>query len=243
MSSTTVIERKPKNLAVHTNPEHSLHLVESDIPEPGPDDCLIHVRATGICGSDVHFWKHGHIGDMVVVGENGLGHESAGSVVKVGSNVTDFKEDIFFSTPPVHGTLRRYHVHPAAWLHKLPEETTFEEGSLLEPLSVALAGIDRSNLRLGDPLVICGAGPIGLVSLLAAHAAGAAPIVITDMDSSRLERAKQFVPRVRTVQVDRDQDAKEIGARITEALGTKAKLVLECTGVESSIHAGIYISW
>ncbi|KAI7523126.1 hypothetical protein KC331_g18864 [Hortaea werneckii] len=124
---------------------------------------------------------------MVVVGENGLGHESAGSVVKVGSNVTDFKE--------------------------------------------------------GDPLVICGAGPIGLVSLLAAHAAGAAPIVITDMDSSRLERAKQFVPRVRTVQVDRDQDAKEIGARITEALGTKAKLVLECTGVESSIHAGIYISW
>lgn len=150
--------------------------------------------------------------------------------------------DIFFSTPPVHGTLRRYHVHPAAWLHKLPKETTFEEGSLLEPLSVALAGIDRSNLRLGDPLVICGAGPIGLVSLLAAHAAGAAPIVITDMDSSRLERAKQFVPRVRTVQVDRDQDAKEIGARITEALGTKAKLVLECTGVESSIHAGIYVS-
>ncbi|KAI6836425.1 GroES-like protein [Hortaea werneckii] len=272
MSSTTVIERKPKNLAVHTNPEHSLHLVESDIPEPGPDDCLIHVRATGICGSDVHFWKHGHIGDMVVVGENGLGHESAGSVVKVGSNVTDFKEgdrvalecgvpcskptcdacrsgrynacpaDIFFSTPPVHGTLRRYHVHPAAWLHKLPKDTTFEEGSLLEPLSVALAGIDRSNLRLGDPLVICGAGPIGLVSLLAAHAAGAAPIVITDMDSSRLERAKQFVPRVRTVQVDKEQDAKDIGARITEALGTKAKLVLECTGVESSIHAGIYAS-
>lgn len=87
----TVTERKPRNIAVHTNPEHSLHLVHSEIPEPGPDDCLIHVRATGICGSDVHFWKHGHIGDMVVCGENGLGHESAGSVLEVGSNVKDFQ--------------------------------------------------------------------------------------------------------------------------------------------------------
>lgn len=151
-------------------------------------------------------------------------------------------EVVFFSTPPHHGTLRRYHVHPAAWLHRLPDQSTYEEGSLLEPLSVALAGIDRSNLRLGDPLVICGAGPIGLVSLLAAHAAGAAPIVITDMDSSRLQRAKQLVPRVRTVEVQRGQDAKELGAHIIEKLGGKAKLVLECTGVESSIHAGIYVS-
>lgn len=51
----------------------------------------MHVRATGICGSDVHFWKHGHIGPMVVTGDNGLGHESAGVVVRVGDNVTNFK--------------------------------------------------------------------------------------------------------------------------------------------------------
>lgn len=67
---------------------------------------------------------------------------------------------------------------------------SFEEGALLEPLSVALAGIERAGLRLGDSLVICGAGPIGLVSLLAAHAAGAAPIVITDLDEARLEMAR-----------------------------------------------------
>lgn len=78
---------------------------------------------------------------------------------------------------------------------------SFEEGALLEPLSVALAGIERAGLRLGDPLVICGAGPIGLVSLLAAHAAGAAPLVITDLDENRLEMAKRLVPRVRTVKV------------------------------------------
>ena len=119
---------------------------------------------------------------------------------------------------------------------------TFEEGSLLEPLSVALAAIDRSQLRLGDPLVICGAGPIGLIALLAANAAGAAPIVVTDIDESRLERAKALVPRTRTVHVGNGVKAKELGGRIADTLGVKAKLVLECTGVESSVHAGIYVS-
>lgn len=281
--------RKPHNIAVQTNPQHDLHLVNCDVPKPGPNDCLVHVRATGICGSDVHFWKHGRIGDMVVCGENGLGHESAGTVIQVGKNVTKFKQgkhrcgsrdlrtyvscflgdrvaiecgipcskptcffcrtgrynacpDVtFYSTPPHHGTLRRYHVHPEAWLHHLPDALTYEEGSLLEPLSVALAGIERADLRLGDPLVICGAGPIGLVSLLAAHAAGASPIVITDLDENRLAKAKELIPRVRTVLVERGVESKKIGEKIVESLGQEAKLVLECTGVESSIHTGIYV--
>lgn len=150
---------------------------------------------------------------------------------------------MFFSTPPHHGTLRRYHSHPEAWLHHLPDNLSYEEGSLLEPLSVALAGIDRSNLRLGDPLVICGAGPIGLVTLLAAHAAGAAPIVITDIDANRLAMAKQLIPRVRTVHVQRGVKSSALGKQIVETLGQEAKLVLECTGVESSIHAAIYVSF
>lgn len=61
-----------------SEPGHTLSLAQADVSK-------------GICGSDVHFWKHGHIGDMVVCGENGLGHESAGSVIAVGSNVTNFK--------------------------------------------------------------------------------------------------------------------------------------------------------
>lgn len=90
-------------------------------------------------------------------------------------------------------------------------------------------------------MVICGAGPIGMVSLLAAHAAGAAPIVITDLDDNRLAMAKSLVPRVRTVQIQRGDDAKANAERMKQALGQEAKLVLECTGVESSIHAGIYV--
>jgi len=119
---------------------------------------------------------------------------------------------------------------------------SYEEGALLEPLSVALAGIERSGLRLGDPLVICGAGPIGIVTLLAAHAAGAAPIVITDLDEGRLKVAKSLVPRVRTVQISTDKSAQNIAEEIKSALGQEAKLVMECTGVESSIHSAIYVS-
>ncbi|CBF77734.1 hypothetical protein AN4336.2 [Aspergillus nidulans FGSC A4] len=243
-----ILQKKPKNIAIHTSPVHDLRVVDCEIPRLAPDGCLIHVRATGICGSDVHFWKHGRIGPMVVTGDNGLGHESAGVVLQVGDAVTRFKpgkyhacpDVVFFSTPPHHGTLRRYHAHPEAWLHRLPDHVSFEEGALLEPLTVALAGIDRSGLRLADPLVICGAGPIGLVTLLAANAAGAAPIVITDIDSNRLAKAKELVPRVQPVLVQKQESPQELAGRIVQRLGQEARLVLECTGVESSVHAGIY---
>lgn len=147
MSSTTVIERKPKNLAVHTNPEHSLHLVESDIPEPGPDDCLIHVRATGICGSDVHFWKHGHIGDMVVVGENGLGHESAGSVVKVGSNVTDFKEGKLCILGLPARLLLRQTLQEIVWLLNVACRVQSPHAMLVAPADTTHARQISSSLR------------------------------------------------------------------------------------------------
>ncbi|EME86542.1 uncharacterized protein MYCFIDRAFT_72475 [Pseudocercospora fijiensis CIRAD86] len=271
-SSSEILTHKPTtNISITTNPQHDLHINTShEIPTPGPKECLVHVRATGICGSDIHFWKEGRIGSSVITEECGLGHESSGEIIKMGREVEGFRvgdrvalecgipcskpscfacrtgqyhgcPDItFFSSPPVHGTLRRYHVHPAAWLHRLPNSISFEEGALLEPLSVALAGIDRSGLRMGDPLVICGAGPIGMVSLLSAHAAGAAPIVITDLDESRLKMAKALVPRVRTVLVKREESPEEIAGGVKAALGQEAKLVIECTGVQSSIWSGIY---
>ncbi|KAF2207769.1 hypothetical protein CERZMDRAFT_71284 [Cercospora zeae-maydis SCOH1-5] len=269
--STTTRSLQP-NIAIHTNPEHELHILEQPVPVPKRNECLIHIRATGICGSDVHFWEHGKIGSSLITGSQGLGHESAGEVVGVGEDVKGLKigdrvalecgipcskpsctscrtgqyhgcpEKIFYSSPPIHGTLRRYHCHPEAWLHKLPENMTFEEGALLEPLSVALAGIDRSGVRMGDPLVICGAGPIGIIVLLSANAAGAAPIVITDIDESRLAFAKRLVPRARTVRVQMGEEPQAVAGNIKKALGQEAKLVIECTGVESSIHSGIYAS-
>ena len=90
MSSTTTPTLK-QNLAVTTTPSHTLHLREVPTPTPGANECLIHVRATGICGSYVHFWKEGGIGDSKVEGELGLGHESAGVVVQVGDEVRDWE--------------------------------------------------------------------------------------------------------------------------------------------------------
>jgi L-iditol 2-dehydrogenase len=262
---------KDANIAAFYNPAHEIHLVQKPVPKPGPGQVLVHVRATGICGSDVHFWKHGRIGDsMVVRDECGSGHESAGEVVEVGEGVTEWKagdrvamengvpcskpscdpcrtgryngcpDVVFFSTPPYHGTLTRWHLHPAEWLHRLPDNVSFEEGSLCEPLAVALAGIDRSGLRLGDPVVICGAGPIGLVTLLSARAAGAEPIVITDLFQSRLDFVKSLVPSVHTVLIDRNASPKEQAEVIKKAAGGSLQLALECTGVESSIHTAIF---
>ncbi|KAF8634563.1 hypothetical protein AX17_004153 [Amanita inopinata Kibby_2008] len=259
------------NIAVFYNPNNDIHLVQKPRPKPGHGQVLLHVRATGICGSDIHFWQHGRIGDtMVVTDECGSGHESAGEVVEVGEGVTQWKvgdrvaieagvpcsqpacdacrtgrynacpDVVFFSTPPYHGTLTRWHLHPAQWLHRLPDNVSFEEGALCEPLSVALAGIERAGLRLGDPVLICGAGPIGLATLLAARAAGAEPIVITDLFQSRLDFAKKLVPGVRTVSILRGSTPRENANRIKEAADGPLKLALECTGVESSIQNAIY---
>ena len=90
-SAADSLSRKPQNLAVKTNPAHELKIVEVETPTPGPDDCLVHVRATGICGSDVHFWKSGSIGESLIEQDQGLGHESSGIVVKTGDNVTNLK--------------------------------------------------------------------------------------------------------------------------------------------------------
>ena len=285
---TEVLERKPCNIAVNRNPQHDLHLVEFDIPEPGPKECLVQVPATGICGSDVHFWKRGKIGDMVVVGENNMGHGSAGVVVKARSEATRFKPgrplkrisvvaltpidrrshcprvrrscslpicyfyrtgrynacpDVKFLSPPtLDGTLRIYHVHPEAWLHALPDNPPYEEGCLLESLSFALTGAERSSLRLSTSLAICGAGPIGPIALLAAHAASAAPAIIADLDKNRLEEPKKLVPLVRTLRVNKADDTKTLGQRIVDKLGKETELALECSGVESNIQAGMYVS-
>ena len=97
-SATEVLTRKPTNIAIETNPEHELNVVTTNIPELKPEECLVHVRATGICGSDVHFWKEGHIGSSTITQSCGLGHESAGIVIKTGSDVKSIKVGTFGSS-------------------------------------------------------------------------------------------------------------------------------------------------
>lgn len=234
-----------------------------------PGEVYVGVKSTGICGSDVHFWHAGCIGPtMVVRGNHILGHESSGIILSKHSSVSHLEvgdrvaiepnipcfecepcrtgryngcENVeFLSTPPIDGLLRRYVRHPATWCHKIGD-MSYENGSLLEPLSVALAGVERAGVRLGDPVVICGAGPIGLVALLCCQAAGACPLVITDIDEGRLRFAKDLVPRVSTYRVPKGTSAEGCAAGIVEAMGgIRPRVAIECTGVESSVASAIW---
>ena len=213
---------------------------------------------------------------MVVTGDHILGHESAGVVLAVAPDVKTLKtgdrvaiepniicnkcepcltgryngcEAVeFLSTPPVDGLLRRYVNHPAVWCHKIGD-MSFENGALLEPLSVALAGIERAGIRLGDPVLVTGAGPIGLVTLLCVRASGASPIVITDIDDGRLQFAKSLVPGVRTYKVQTQLSPEENATGILDALNDgdgqsadaiRPRVAIECTGVESSVASAIW---
>ncbi|KAI1425813.1 GroES-like protein [Xylaria sp. FL1777] len=232
-----------------------------------PGEVTISVKSTGICGSDVHFWHAGCIGPMIVEGDHILGHESAGQVIAVHPSVTHLKvgdrvaiepnvicnacelcltgryngcENVeFLSTPPVPGLLRRYVNHPAVWCHKIGD-MSYENGAMLEPLSVALAGMQRSGIKLGDPVLVCGAGPIGLITLLCCKAAGACPLVITDIDESRLKFAKEVCPSAITHKVERMSAEDSAKAIVASFGGIEPAVSMECTGVESSIASAIW---
>ncbi|KAI0804354.1 GroES-like protein [Xylaria sp. FL0064] len=232
-----------------------------------PGEVTISVKSTGICGSDVHFWHAGCIGPMIVEGDHILGHESAGQIIAVHPSVTHLKvgdrvaiepnvicnacepcltgryngcEKVeFLSTPPVPGLLRRYVNHPAIWCHKIGN-MSYEDGAMLEPLSVALAGMQRSGIKLGDPVLVCGAGPIGLITLLCCKAAGACPLVITDIDEGRLKFAKEVCPSAITHKVERMSAEDSAKAIVASFGGIEPAVAMECTGVESSIASAIW---
>lgn len=231
------------------------------------------MRCNGICGSDVHFWHTGRIGPLKVENDHCLGHEGAGEVVWAGSSVTHLKpgdrvaiepgvpcshcyqcstgnynlcSDVAFSGVPPHaGSIRRWHSHPAAYLHKLPDALSYSDGALLEPLSVVLHGFERSPIKLGEATVICGAGPIGMCALAVAKASGAAPIVVTDLDAGRLKLAAEFIPGCVPFQIDPKKPAEETGKEIVQALedagGEQPRVVYECTGVQSSVVTACYM--
>ncbi|KAF9017775.1 putative xylitol dehydrogenase [Hymenopellis radicata] len=257
------------NVALWVTEDHRLY--EEEIPYPicGPDDCIVHVRATGICGSEIHFWKTGRIGDCKVTHDLILGHESAGEILEVGSNVKNVvkgdrvsiepgvacwecKQCVsgrynlcptvkFSGTPPSHGTMSRYVAHPARYLHKIPDTMTFAQGALIEPLSVAAGAVSRASPKLGQPVLVCGAGPIGLAAALCARAAGAHPICITDLEESRLEQA-QLLGFKLTLKVELAWDRFETSNRIRDLMGADCvpEIAFECTGAQSSIASAIY---
>jgi len=105
---------------------------------------------------------------------------------------------------------------------------------------VALAGVKRADIRLGDAVLVCGAGPIGLVTAMCARAAACEPLVITDIDEGRLKFAAEVIPGVKTLQVKVGETPEQFGERVVALMeGDEPGVAMECTGIESSIAGAI----
>lgn len=235
--------------------KRQLALRDIAVPERlGPRDVRVAVHTVGICGSDVHYYRHGRIGPFVVREPLILGHEAAGTVLEAGSAVTDLRAGDrvtmepgipdpdsraarlgrynldpavrFWATPPVHGVLRPEVVHPAAFTFKLPDRLGFAEAAMVEPLAVGLHAAAKARIVPGDVAAVIGAGPIGMVTALAALAGGCSRVVIADLVAAKLQLAASLGPIV-PVQVGRDSPA-EAARSLTEGWG--ADLVFECSG-------------
>lgn len=200
--------------------QRTIQICEQTLPEPGPGEVSVRPEYVGICGSDLHFFENGCIGNCRVTYPFILGHECAGIIAGVGSGVTELAVGDrvtiepgipcghctycragrynlcpsvrFLSTPPYDGVLREQFNHPASLCYKLPENVSAKTGALMEPLAVGLYAAKRGNVQPGMRVVILGGGCIGLMTLLACKAAGAAQIIVSDLYEIRLDKAMQL---------------------------------------------------
>ena len=237
-----------------------LEVGEAPMPKIGADDVLIKVRSVGICGSDLHYYREGAIGDFKVEFPFILGHEAAGIVEEVGENVTSLKKgdrvcmepgvpcmkceeclsghynlckDVrFWATPPYDGVLSEYVAHPAAFTFKIPDNMSFTEGALVEPLAIGLHACNMGGVKLGQTVAILGAGCIGLVTLLAAKAYGATQIIVGDVLEKRLNKARELgAVAINTAEED-------FAAKVMELTGGRgADVCIDCAGFSATVDS------
>lgn len=235
--------------------QHELKLREIDLPlETGPGEVKIKLHTVGVCGSDVHYYTHGRIGPFVVEAPMVLGHEAAGTIVEVGAGVSHLKVGdrvcmepgvpdpqskasrlgmynvdpavSFWATPPVHGVLTPYVVHPANYTFKLPDNVSFAEGAMVEPFAVGMQAASKARITPGDTAVVMGAGPIGTMVALAALAGGCSRVIITDLAQPKLDIAARYQGII-PVNI-RETSLVETVAALTEGWG--ADVIFECSG-------------
>ena len=240
--------------------------VEREIPQPADNEVLVKLEYVGICGSDMHYYETGRIGDYVVEPPFVLGHEPGGVVVEVGKNVTHLKvgnrvalepgktcghceycregkynlcpDVVFFATPPVDGVFQEYVAHEAALCFKLPENVDTLEGALIEPLAVGFHAANQGGAHAGQTAVVFGAGCIGLVSMMALKAEGVSRVYVVDIMQKRLDKAMELGATgvINSMKTDVQE---EIG-RLTEGKGVD--LVIETAGMEVTTRQAIHIT-
>ncbi|RUS33236.1 chaperonin 10-like protein [Jimgerdemannia flammicorona] len=220
---------------------------------PTLPEVQVNIKVTGICGSDVHYWAHGGIGDFKLKAPMVLGHESAGVVSALGPGVTHLKVGDRVALEP--GICCR--VCEQCKNGRLPANVTLEEGALVEPLSVAVHAANRSGLKAGDRVFVFGAGPVGLLICAMAKAAGAAHVTIAeilfgkfpDIASTRLDFAKTYYTDSQVL-LERAalgepniEYARRTARYILGELGEElADIVIDATGAETCVQTAFYVS-
>ncbi len=231
-----------------------------DVPVPAlaPDQVLVRIAAVGVCGSDVHYFHEGRIGDFVVDQPLILGHESAGTIVSVGSegpadrigqrvsiepqracrrceqckrgryNLCPYME--FYATPPIDGAFAEFAVIQADYAFPIPAEMSFEAAALCEPLSVGIWANQKAGTVPGSSVLIAGAGPIGIVAAQVAKAFGATRIIVSDPVELRRESALRFgaTEVIDPIAVD------------IAGLGLEVDAFIDASGAQPAIRAGVF---
>ena len=236
-----------KNRCAFLNAQHEFTIEEREIPVPKDDEVLIQIVANGICGSDIHFYAEGRLGNFVVTKPYIPGHEASGIVAGVGKEVTDFKEGdrvaiepgipcdrcrycksgrynlcpsvVFLSAPPINGTFCDFICVRSDFVHKIPGDMPFEHAALIEPAAVAVHAVNRAGNINGKGCAIFGAGPIGLLTLQAFKAAGGGNTICIDMLDNRLELAKTLGAD-EVINVNDGRDLTDIADIIFETAGS-----------------------
>lgn len=193
---------------------------DREVPQPGPGQVVVAIGAVGICGSDVHYYEHGRIGDFVLREPMVIGHESAGTVVATGDDVDPARvEELvalepgvpckscqqclagrynlcpdmrFFATPPVDGSIGTFVALDAGFAHPAGEGLSAEQAAMAEPVSVGVWAARKAQVSVGDSVLITGAGPVGLFAAQVARAFGASSVTLTDLSDYRLQVAAEL---------------------------------------------------
>jgi len=229
------------------------------VPEPAPGEVRLRVTRVGICGSDVHYYSRGRIGDAVMQPGHVVGHEVAGVVDALGAGVegprvgarvavepaihcgecercfAGFPNQCtrcrFLGLPPVKGALQEFICHPANLVEEVPDTLTDADVAQLEPLAVGIHAAERARVGLGETVAVFGCGPIGLFTIQAARAAGASRVFATDLLDYRIEYARKLG-------ADEVMNASSGGVAewVTGLTGGRgADATIDCAGVQDTV--------
>lgn len=243
--------------------KHEVRVEEHALPQTGPEEVLIQVKACGVCGTDVHIYE-GDKGAAEVTPPTILGHEFSGVVVKTGERVTGFREGDRVCIDPncycgaceacrngaahfcghmigygttVNGGFAEYCAVNYRQVYRLGDKTTFEQGAMAEPVACCLHGLDMCEIRPGHQVVVIGGGMIGLLMVQLAKLAGAAKVALLEPVEGKREVGRKLGADICIDQIHEDVKAVLEGAGMTWV-----QTVIECVGRPSTIEQAIAIA-